>query len=82
MFNKKKWKLILYYNGVKIKKVRIRDNDDITAMSIRVLFHKELFGNNNVRIFIKPTKLLRTDEDKKETHWGVIFEKGVDINGE
>ena len=79
MFNKKKWALFLYYNGVMIKKVKINTIDDITTMSIRVLFHKELFGKNYVRLMIKPFRLLQTYEDKKETHWGIIFEKGIEM---
>lgn len=80
---KKKWLLFLYYNGIMIKKIRVNDIDDITSeMSIKVYFHKELFGKNIIRLMIKPVKLLKTDEAKKQTHWGVIFAKGVDYNGE
>lgn len=73
------WTLYLYYNGVCIKRKKIRDIDDITVMSINVLGHKELFGKNKVNIVIRPVKLLFTDEKNKKTYWGVVFEKGVDI---
>jgi len=28
---------------------------------------------------VRPTRLLKTDEKKKKTYWGVCFEKGVDV---
>ena len=75
----KKWTLYLYYNGICIKRKKIRDIDDITVMSINILGHKELFNRSKIKAVIHPVKLLLTEEDKKKTHWGVIFEKGVDI---
>ena len=75
----KKWTLYLYYNGICIKRKKIRDIDDITVMSINILGHKELFNRRKIKAVIRPVKLLLTEEDKKRTHWGVIFEKGVDI---
>lgn len=76
---KKKWTLYLYYNGIRIKKIKISDMNDIKTMSINVWGHRELFHRTKINTVIKPVKLLLTDEGKKETHWGVIFEKGVDI---
>ena len=78
---KKKWTLYLYYNGILIKRKKIRDIDDICVMSINVLGHKELFNNNKINIVIRPVKLLLTDEIKKKTYWGVVLEKGVEYNG-
>ena len=40
-----------------------------------------MFGKWIVGIMVEPTKLLKTDEKNKKTYWGVVFEKGVDING-
>lgn len=78
---KKKWTLYLYYNGIRIKRLKINDIEDIKTMSINIWFHKELFHRIKINTVIKPIKLLLTDETKKETHWGVAFEKGVEYNG-
>jgi hypothetical protein len=77
----KKWTLYLYYNGVLIKKKKIENIDDITVMSVNIWGHKELFGRSKINVVIRPIKLLMTDEKKKKTYWGVVFEKGIDING-
>lgn len=77
---KKKWKLHLYYNGIRIKTIKIDNIDDIKPMSINIWGHKELFGRSQINALIRPSRLLLTDEKKKETHWGVVFEKGVSYN--
>lgn len=79
MFKNKKWKVYLFYNGICIKKVRIHDYKEIDSIFIRVYGHKKMFGKHIVGLLVKPVKLLKTDEKKKKTYWGVIFEKGVDI---
>lgn len=76
---KKQWTLYLYYNGIRIKRLKIVDINDIKPMSINVWGHRELFHRIKVNVFIRPTRLLFTNEKRKETHWGVVFEKGVDI---
>ena len=81
LWENRKWTLYLYYNGVLIKRKKIDDIDDITVMSINILGHKELFGKRKINAVIRPVKILFTDEKKKKTYWGVIFEKGVDFNG-
>ena len=78
---KKRWRLYLYYNGVLIKRVKIGEFSDIKTMSINIRGHKELFGKTKIKAVITPVKLLLTEENKKRTHWGVIFTKGVDFNG-
>lgn len=81
MFNKDKWTMYLFYNGICIKKVKITDKEDIGTRYITVIGHKKMFGKWIVGIMVEPTKLLKTDEENKKTYWGVVFEKGVDING-
>lgn len=76
---KKKWKLVMFYNGTKIKTIKINSIDDITAMYVRIFNHKELFGSRLVGRVVKPVKLLKTDEKAMKTYWGVIDEKGVDM---
>jgi len=81
IFRKKRWDLYLYYNGIMIKRVKIKNGEEIKPMSINIVGHKELFGKSKIRTVICPVKLLLTEESKKKTHWGVIFEKGVDVDG-
>lgn len=77
----KKWKLHLYYNGVHIKTLTIDEN---TAPAehvyfVRVYGKKNLFGSNILAIAIRPKVLLHNDEKTRQTYWGVVFEKGVEI---
>lgn len=81
IFEKKRWDLYLYYNGIMIKRVKIKNREDIKTMSINIVGHKQLFGKSKIRTVICPVKLLLTEESKRKTHWGVIFEKGVDVDG-
>jgi len=79
--DKKKWKLYLLYNGTLIKKVKVKEDYDIanTPIFIRVIGHKELFNNFIVERMVIPTRLLKNDENKKISYWGVIDEKGVEV---
>lgn len=79
MFKNDKWTMYLFYNGVKIKKIKITDKEDIDTTYIVVVGHKKLFGKWVVGLMVKPVKLLKTDEKNKKTYWGVVFEKGVDM---
>lgn len=76
---KKKWKLVLFYNGEKIKTIRINDIKDIDTMYVLIWGHKRTFGKWLVGRVVKPVKLLKTDEKKCTTYWGVVDEKGVDM---
>ena len=78
---KKNWKLHLYYNGVHIKTLTIDEN---TAPAehvyfIKVIGKKSLFGSNLLTIAVRPKVLLDNNEKTKNTYWGVIFERGVEI---
>lgn len=78
---KSKWKLNLYYNGIKIKTLRI-DKNEAPANNvyfIKVIGKKAIFGSNYVEIAVRPVVLLNTDDTKRKTYWGVVFEKGVSI---
>ena len=79
IWNNKKWTLYLYYNGIYVKRVKINDMNDIKPMSISIWGHKELFGRIKINTVIKPVRLLLTDEKNKKTHWGITFEKGIDV---
>ena len=78
---KKTWKLYLYYNGVLIKKVRIKENEEPSKNSyaVRVFFKKQLFNNIVTSIVVRPVRLLKTDEKKKKTYWGTTMETGVEF---
>lgn len=77
----RKWTLHLFYDGVEIKKIKISEDTIIKdqVLNIRVHGHKTLFGENNITLMVRPIKLLKTDERRKRTYWGVGFEKGVDV---
>jgi hypothetical protein len=76
-----KWKLYLFYNGMLIKKVRINKEEAPAdnVYFIRVYGKKSMFGSNVVSIAVRPKVLLDNDENKKRTYWGVVFEKGVNV---
>lgn len=77
----RRWKLYLFYNGCLVKKIWIDETTSIKdlVLDITVIGHKALFGKNIITLMVRPTKLLKTDIDSKKTYWGVVFEKGVDI---
>ncbi len=85
MLKKKKdnklWTLFLFYDGFLIKKVKINEDEKITnkVLFITVYGMKHLFGKNKVSLMVRPIRLLKTEEEKKRTYWGVGFEKGVDV---
>lgn len=77
----KKWRLHLYYNGVHIKTLTIDEN---TAPAehvyfVRVFGKKNLFGSNILTIAVRPKVLLDNNDKTRQTYWGVVFEKGVEI---
>ena len=79
-YKNRRWKMYLFYNGILIKRIRVRNIDDIDSIYLRVIGHKELFHNENVGIVVRPSRLLKTDEVKRKTYWGVVLEMGVEIN--
>ena len=81
LFLRKKWKLYLYLNNLCIKKIYIneQDNPKDKVFVIDVWFKKNLFNSNHVKIIVRPTKIIYTDEKKKTTHWEFEYEKGIDI---
>ena len=78
---KKHWKLYLYYNGVLIKKVRIREDESPSKNSyaVRVFFKQQLFKNVVASVVVRPIRLLKTDERRKRTYWGTTMETGTEI---
>ena len=78
---KKQWKLYLYYNGILIKKLWIREDEEPSKNSyaVRVFFKRQLFKNIVASVVVRPVRLLKTDDAKKKTYWGVTMETGIDI---
>lgn len=78
---KKKWKLDLYYYGIKIKTLRVyRDEfEDIKNKTyrIKVYFKKQIFKSNLVEIIVNPTVVLYTNEKEKRVCVGVVLEEGT-----
>ena len=81
LWNNRKWTLYLYYNGIRIKSLKIRNIGDIKVMNINIYGHKELFNKSKINVVIRPNRLLMTDEKHRKTYWGVILERGVEYNG-
>ena len=81
-WNHRKWKLHLYYNGVKIKTLKISENEAPAdnTYAIRVYNKKFLFRNFVAGVVIKPIVILKNDEKTKQTYWGVVLEQGVPID--
>ena len=77
----KKWKLYLYYNGILVKKVRIHENEAPSQNSyvVRIWGKKNIFGSHVATVILRPVELLKNDEKNLKTHWGAIYERGVEI---
>lgn len=78
---KKTWKLYLYYNGVLIKKVRISEDEEPNKNSyaVRVFFKQQLFKNIVASVVVRPIRLLKNDDKKRRTYWGVTLETGIEV---
>lgn len=78
---KKSWKLYLYYNGILIKKIRINEDEEPNknTYAVRVLFKPQLFKNIVASVVVRPIRLLKNDEKKRKTYWGVTMETGIEI---
>lgn len=81
LWEHRKWKLHLYYNGIKIKTIKINENEAPAenTYAVNVWFKKFLFKNIVSGVVVRPTRLLKNDERKKETYWGVVMEIGTEI---
>lgn len=77
----KDWTLYLYYSGILIKKIKIKEQEAPADNSyvINVYFKKKLFGSNIAGVIVRPIRLLKNDEKNKKTYWGVTFETGIEI---
>ena len=78
---KKTWKLYLYYNGILIKKIRIREDEEPSnnSYAIRVYFKKQLFKTIVASIVVRPVRLLKNDDNRRITYWGTTMETGIEV---
>lgn len=81
LFKKKKWTLLLYFNGILIKKVKINEDEAPreNSYAVNVWFKKQIFKNNKVNVVVRPIVLLKNDEQNRKTYWGVKLEEGLEI---
>ena len=77
----KKWTLLLYFDGILIKKVKINEDDAPreNSYAVNVWFKKQIFKNNKVNVVVRPVVLLKNDEKNRKTYWGTILEEGKEI---
>lgn len=77
----KKWTLLLYFNGILIKKLKIDEQEAPRENSyvINVWFKKQLFKSNKVNIIVRPVIILKNDEKNRKTYWGTILEEGKQV---
>lgn len=77
----KKWKLYLYYSGILIKTIKIKEQEapSDNSYAVNVYFKKRLFGSNKAGVIVRPIRLLKNDEKKRKTYWGATFETGIEI---
>lgn len=77
----KKWTLLLYFDGILIKKVKINEDEAPreNSYAVNVWFKKQIFKNNKVNVVVRPVVLLKNDEKNRKTYWGTILEEGKEI---
>lgn len=80
-FFRKKWKMHLYINGIYVGKTAIKPNENPNEniYIVHFWFKKQIFKSNHVKSVIHPTTILKTEENKKITHWNFEYEKGSEV---
>lgn len=81
LFFGNKWQMHLYIDGIYVGKTKIRANENPTENTyvVHFWFKKQFFKKNHVKSVIHPTTILKTEEDKKITHWNFEYEKGSEV---
>ena len=81
LFFRRKWSIQLYLNGIYVGKTYIDETEDPSknVYLVHFWFKKQIFKSNHVKSLVHPTRILRTDEDKKITHWLFEYEKGSEV---
>lgn len=83
LWNRRKWKLYLYYDGIKIKRLKVYQ-EELSRLKekryvINVYFKKQLFNSRKVNIIVSPRVLLNTNNDTRKIYVGVVLEKGQEL---
>lgn len=56
-------KINLYYNSVKVKTVKIKDNEEWKKdYKVTIWFNKKYFGANKVTLILRPIRLLASSD--------------------
>ena len=81
LWEHRKWKLHLYYNGILIKTLKVSEYEQIykETYAIKVFGKKFLFGGSVASVVVKPVVLLKTDETNHRIHCGVVLVQGVSL---
>lgn len=74
-----KIKLYLYANNQCIKMIRITQGENVFDNSyiITVIGKKHIFGNNIVKIIVKPVRMLKNIDG--EIHATIDYERGIEL---
>lgn len=83
LWNRRKWKLYLYYDGIKIKRLKVYQ-EELSRLKekryvVNVYFKKQLFNSRKVNIIVSPRVLLNTNNDTRKIYVGVVLEKGQEL---
>jgi hypothetical protein len=83
LWNRRKWKLYLYYDGIKIKRLKVYQ-EELSRLKekryvVNVYFKKQLFNSRKVNIIVSPRVLLNTNNDARKIYVGVVLEKGQEL---
>lgn len=80
-FFSRKWEIHLYLNGVYVgkKKIKVNEEPSKNTYIVHFWFKRQIFKSNHVKCVVHPTRLLYTNEKKKQTHWSFEYEVGVKV---
>ena len=63
-----------------IKTIKKDENEELAKnYAIKVYFKKFLFGNTISKVVVKPVRILKQDEIRRETHLGVVLDQGIEL---
>lgn len=70
--------LYLYFKGIYIGKVKIKDEKPSeNVYVVNCYFKKQIFNNNFVKVVVHPTKFLYAN--KNQIHYACELEEGVEL---
>ena len=79
----RRWTMYIYYNGVLIKKMKIRKEtlQELKNMQyvINVFNKRQLFRSFLVNIIVRPVVLLIVNATQRKVYVGVVLEEGQNL---